>query len=38
MQISVQSVYGEGTTFNITVLESMIQKKEGHRWKRQMML
>jgi len=30
MQISVQSVYGEGTTFNITVPESMIQKKEGH--------
>jgi len=30
MQISVQSVYGEGTTFNITVPESMIQKKERH--------
>lgn len=31
MQISVQSVYGEGTTFNITAPESMVQKKEGHR-------
>jgi len=30
MQISVQSVYDEGTTFNITVPESMIQKKERH--------
>lgn len=31
MQISVQSVYGEGTTFNITVPESMIEKKERYR-------
>jgi len=30
MQISAQSVNGEGTTFNITFPESMMQKKEGH--------
>ena len=31
IQISVQSVYGEGTTFNITLPESSIQKNEGFR-------